>query len=368
MSPIRTLHVAHSLDRHTGGALTAPMEIARHLERSGVSAEIAASFSPGDDLSHLKEAYPEVRTHAFARSFPSRYANSREFAKWMRGSLAGYDIVEIHSVFYGIALRAAQECRRQGKPYFVRPHGSLDPFDLRKHSALKAVAGPLLIRPMLAKAAAAVLTSDLEAERMVTYGAGVRKIVLPLPVPLSEAPADPRGFRERHGIPQDAVVALFMSRIDPKKGLQMLIPAVARLRGEFGRLWLVLAGAGEPDAIESTRALLRSQPNGARVRQVGFVSGKEKLDALAAANLFCPSVPERKLWHRPYRSHARGASPPDIRRGLHPRGALPSGSGPCLPADGRIGRRSPSPDAGRGDRPRRHGREGEGAGPRALPA
>jgi glycosyltransferase involved in cell wall biosynthesis len=293
MRPIRTLHVAHSLDKHTGGALNAPLEICRYLERSGTSAEIAAGYSPGDDLGYLHEAYPEVRTHAFARSFPRRYSNSREFAKWIRGALPSYDIVEIHSVFFGIALRAALECRRQGKPYFVRPHGSLDPFDLRKHAALKGIVGPLLIRPMLASASAAVLTSDLEAARMVTYGASVRKVVLPLPVPLAEAATDPARFRERHGIPRDAVVALFMSRIDPKKGLQLLIPAVARLQSEFGKLWLVLAGSGDSHVMESTGALLESQLKGVRALQVGFLSGKEKLDALAAANLFAlPSLNE----------------------------------------------------------------------------
>ena len=293
MSRIRTLHVAHSLDRHTGGALNAPLEIARYLERSGTSAEIAAACGPGDSLAYLLVEYPEVKTHAFARSFPSRYSNSSAFAEWIRSALPSYDIVEIHSVFYGIALRAAHECRRQGKPYFIRPHGSLDPFDLRKHPALKGIVGPLLIRPALAGASAAVLTSDLEAERMVSYGASVRRIVLPLPVPMSEAPADPRAFREQHGIPQDAIVALFMSRIDPKKGLQLLIPAVARLQADFTKLWLVLAGTGDPAAMESTEALLKSQLKGSRVRQVGFLSGKEKHDALAAANLFAlPSLNE----------------------------------------------------------------------------
>jgi glycosyltransferase involved in cell wall biosynthesis len=293
MSPIRTLHIANSLDKHTGGTLHAPLGISKYLERSGVSAEIAASYKPGDDLGYLKDAYPEVKTHAFARSFPARYANSSEFNRWFRQNLPAYDIVEIHSVFYAMAMHAAWECRRAGKPYLVRPHGSLDPFDLRKHAALKKVVGPLFIRPMLAGASAAVLTSDLEAQRMVSYGADVRRIVLPLPVPLSNTPADPGGFRRQHGIPADAVVVLFMSRIDPKKGLQLLIPAIARLQAEFERLWFVLAGTGDQQSSNSTEALLASQLRGVRTRKVGFLTGQAKFDALAAANVFAlPSLNE----------------------------------------------------------------------------
>lgn len=293
MSPIRTLHIAHSLDRQAGGALDAPLQICRYLERSGTSAAIAACSGPDDDLGYFRDAYPQVKVHAFERSFPARYSNSRAFATWLRRNLPSYDLVEIHSVFYGLAWHAARECRRAGKPCLVRPHGSLDPFDLRKHAALKKVVGPLLIRPMLAKATAAVLTSELEARRMVAYGANVRRIVLPLPVPLPEAGTDPAGFRRRFQIPEDAFVVLFMSRIDPKKGLQLLIPAVARLQAEFGKLWFVLAGTGEEGVTSSVEALLDAQTKGVRVRKVGFLSGQEKADALAAANVFAlPSLNE----------------------------------------------------------------------------
>jgi len=293
MSVIRTLHIAPGLDRHAGGALDAPLEICRYLERSGTSAAIAACYGEDDDLGYFRDSYAEVKIHPFERSFPARYSNSREFNGWLRRNLSSYDIVEIHSVFYGLAWHAARECSRVGKPCLMRPHGSLDPFDLRKHAALKKVVGPLLIRPMLANVSAAVLTSELEARRMVDYGANVRKIVLPLPVSLPETETDPVGFRRRLQIPEDALVVLFMSRIDPKKGLHLLIPAVARLQAEFGKLWFVLAGTGEEDATSSTVALLDAETKGVRVRRVGFLSGQAKSDALAAANVFAlPSLNE----------------------------------------------------------------------------
>lgn len=290
---VRTLHTIFSLHNKLGGAVHAALGVCQHLAEAGQPVEIAATIGPGDDLEYLGHAYPDVRTRTFERSFPKRQWNSAEFGRWASGALGNYDLVEIHTIFAGITWSAARACKRAGKPYFVRPHGSLDPFDLQKKAGLKKLLGPLLVRPVLAGADAVLLTSTLEADRLVTYGARVKRLVVPLPVPLPQAAGDGPAFRSRHNIPADAIVVLFMSRLDYKKGLDFLIPAMGKLRGEFSKLWFVMAGAGQ-DAF-TTRIDIWLTENGmaGRTSKVGFISGKEKLDALASADLFAlPSLNE----------------------------------------------------------------------------
>jgi glycosyltransferase involved in cell wall biosynthesis len=84
-----------------------------------------------------------------------------------------------------------------------------------------------------------------------------------------------------------------MSRVDYKKGLDFLIPALARLKPEFPKLWFVLAGTGTPEFFGKVRSWIEQHGIRAFTTEVGFVSGQEKLDALAAANIFAlPSLNE----------------------------------------------------------------------------
>ena len=290
---IRTLHVVHRLDTRLGGAVHATLGVCKYLARAGQPVEVAGSIGPGDELGYLDSDYPEFRTHRFQRSFPARYANSSDFCHWLPGALKNYDLVELHTIFSALIFRAGRICRDAGVPYLVRPHGSLDPFDLQKHPRLKAFVGPRFVRPLLAGSAGAVLTAPLEAERLQTYGANVPRFVAPLPVSLPEGTGDGEAFRRRHDIPMDATVVLFMSRVDYKKGLDFLIPALGRLHPKHPKLRFVLAGTGDPEFIDRVRGWVAKEGIAAMTREVGFVSGPEKRDALAAADLFAlPSLNE----------------------------------------------------------------------------
>jgi len=293
MAVIRVLHIIDRLDKRLGGSVSATLGVCKYLALAGVEVEAAGSIGPGDVLDHLECEYAGFKTHRFARSFPARYANSAAFSQWLPGVLKEYDLVEIHAIFSAFTLNAARICRQMRKPYFVRPHGSLDPFDLKKHAFLKKIVGPSLIRPLLGGSAAVLLTAPLEAERLETYGARVRKVVLPLPVPLPTETGNRDQFRRRHGIPTNARVVLFMSRIDYKKGLDFLIPAIGRLRREIPQLWLVLAGSGDTAFTAKVRRWLVDHGVASITSEVGFVSGQEKLDAFAAADIFAlPSLNE----------------------------------------------------------------------------
>lgn len=288
---VRTLHIIDRLDKRRGGSVYATLAVCKYLARAGQPVEAVGSIGSGDALDHLEHDFSEFKTHRFDRSFPVRYSNSAAFAAWLTQSVKNYDLVEVHAIFNAFAWRAAKICRKAGVPYLIRPHGSLDPFDLQKHAALKKILGPFLVRPMLEGAKAMLLTAPMEADRVETYGARVRKLVLPLPVSLGTQHGNGSGFRHRYGIPRDAQVVLFMSRVDYKKGLEFLIPALGVLKAEFPKLWFVMAGSGEPEFVGRVKQLLidhRVQPF---TSGVGFVTGADKADAMAAANLF--ALPSR---------------------------------------------------------------------------
>lgn len=286
-----SLHCLFSYDNKLGGSVHAALNVCKYLARADQPVEVVASYQPGDDIGYLQTDYAEVPCHQVQRSFPRRYCNSRELSHWLGRNLHRFDVVELHGIFVMTTLRAARSCIKLGLPYYVHPHGSLDPFDLQKHRWLKRIVGPLYVRWLLHNAAGVVCTSQLESDRLVTYGAKPRRLVMPLPVPLSDKVGNGAAFRQRHGIPGDAQVVLFMSRIDYKKGLDFLIPALARLKPELPRLWFVLAGTGSENFVQRVHGWISDHGLRSFTSEVGFVGGQEKMDALAAADIF--ALPSR---------------------------------------------------------------------------
>ena len=293
IGPISSLHCLFSYDNKLGGAVHAALNVCKYLARGGQSVEAVAPYDKRDEVQYLADNYPEVTCRKVARSFPQRFSNSRELEAWLRSNLHRFNVVEIHGVWVFAAWHVARVCQELGKPYFIRPHGSLDPFDLQKHAFLKRCIGPFYIRWLLRNAAGVVCTAKLEADRLVTYGANPPRYVVPLPVPLAEHRGNGPSFRLRHGIPRDAQVILFLSRVDYKKGLDFIIPAVGALKREYPRLWFLLAGTGTTEFMSRVHDWIDEYQIRPFTTEVGFVTGPDKLDAFAAADVFAlPSLNE----------------------------------------------------------------------------
>ena len=293
IGPISSLHCLFSYDNKLGGSVHAALNVCKYLAKGEQPVEVIAPYSESDDIAYLADGYPGLTCHTVPRSYPERFSNSRALGVWMRANLHHFQVVEIHGVWVLATLQAARVCQELGKPYFVRPHGSLDPFDLRKRALLKKCLGPVYVRWLLRHAAGVICTTKLEAERLVTYGVKPRVFNMPLPVPLAADGGNRQAFRGKHQIPVDAQVILFLSRVDYKKGLDFLIPALGTLKSAFPRLWFVLAGTGTPQFMSRVQGWIAEYDIRPFTSIVGFLSGQDKLDAFAAADIFAlPSLNE----------------------------------------------------------------------------
>ncbi len=97
-------------------------------------------------------------------------------------------------------------------------------------------------------------------------------------------------FRKTHGIPDDAVVCLFLGRFTADKGVVDLVRAFALCSEENSNLWLVLAGPDEEGVSQQLRAALKDEMS-RRMLIRGFTHTPEHY--LAAADFLClPSYRE----------------------------------------------------------------------------
>jgi glycosyltransferase involved in cell wall biosynthesis len=162
------------------------------------------------------------------------------------------DIVHLHGVWSGFLAAFAQTARRHGIPYIVAPHGMLEPWPLKVRNRRKAVALRTYQGWILRDAAAVHATSEGEADNLRRLGLTKSPIfVIPnaidappdLESPASEAPR-PAGARKR---------MLFLSRVHPKKGLDLLLRAWAALRPTSWELAIV--GHGDPIYVDEAKRL-----------------------------------------------------------------------------------------------------------------
>jgi phosphatidylinositol alpha-1,6-mannosyltransferase len=145
-----------------------------------------------------------------------------------------------------------------------------------------------------------VLRSLFAGARVVvaagTYPAAEARRVAGRPIPVVEVPpgADPERFRPlsaaqrrkaRHqaGLPADGRLVLGLSRLVPRKGMDVLIEAAARLAPDRPDLVVAIAGTGR-DRARLERLARRS---GAPVRFLGAVPDADLPGLYGAADVFC---------------------------------------------------------------------------------
>jgi glycosyltransferase involved in cell wall biosynthesis len=194
-------------------------------------------------------------------------------------------VIHIHALFSPISSMSAWIARQIGVPYILRPLGTLDPADLQKKKILKQLYAAVLEGPNLKAAAAVHFTSAQEAATSMRFGATTTDWIYPLGVQLPEPKGNPRA---KYNLDQPWPIVLFMSRIDPKKGLDLLIPALEQIAQELSPFYFVLAGGNpqDPTYEKQIRDRLTHSTLADRTRPLGFVSGSDKTALLAAADLF----------------------------------------------------------------------------------
>lgn len=229
-----------------------------------------------------------------------RYKFSIDLLRWLSQHAKEFDLAHIHALFSPVSTAAATVARNKKLPYILRPLGTLDPADLRKKRRFKQIYAALLEGPNLAGAAGIHFTSVQEAKISERFGTNTPDLVIPLGVHPPQPPL-PRGEQEgeglinskgqtrmKWGIPDDRPLVLFMSRIDPKKGLNLLIPALERLLGSGLNFHFVLAGASpqSPDYEKQIIEQVKASPLSSRTTITGFVTGELKAALLQDADLF----------------------------------------------------------------------------------
>ncbi len=290
---MKVIQIVPSISLIYGGPSQMILGLAPALAKEGVKVTVITTDSNGDNNQNpldvslnipiQKDGYEII----YFRCAPfRRYKFSLDLCKWLNRYAQEFDLAHIHALFSPVSSAAAAICRRRKLPYILRPLGTLDPADLQKKRYLKQIYTAILERENIAGASALHFTSVQEAQISERFGVKTRDLVMQLGVnPLKE---NKENIRNQLGIDDDIPLVLFMSRIDKKKGLNLLIPALEKLLVEGLNFHFVLAGTNpqEPDYENKIKSQIDHSTLRSHTTITGFVTGDLKSSLLQAADLF----------------------------------------------------------------------------------
>ncbi len=287
------LRIITSADPRTGGPIEGARRVGEIWAQQGHRQDLLTLDPPEEQ--HLRD-YPG-RIVALGpprgRAPHHRYRYSATMIPWLRAHAADYDAVIVSGLWRYAARGAGQGLIGGPTPYVVFPHGMLDPW-FRRTAPLKHVAKQAswwwAEGPLLAGARAVLFTSEEEQRRaegafrpyrlrgtVVNYGAADIGGDMALQVAAFRTLVPELGERP---------FLLFLGRLHPKKGCDLLLAAFASVASQHPTIDLVIAGPDQIGLAATLRTTAARLGIASRVHLPGMLTGASKIGALRAATAF----------------------------------------------------------------------------------
>jgi glycosyltransferase involved in cell wall biosynthesis len=285
---IRVLNVNDSLALKTGGGTAErTFQISRFLAKAGAECTVLV-LNTDLDNARIEGVAPAVVV-----ALPclwGRFRVPRLKLQAISELVSRADIVHLMGHWSVLNAMIYFVLRRARVPYVVCPAGALPLFG--RSRLLKRIYNAIIGKALIRNASGWVAVTASEIPHFNEYGIPSARIsILPNGVSAEdfECP-DTDKFLLKHRI-QDVPLILFMGRLNPIKGPDLLLKAFIRVCGCLDRHHLVFVG---PDGgmLAELRELADQAGVTKRVHFLGFLSGEEKCAAYHVAHLLV--VPSRQ--------------------------------------------------------------------------
>ncbi len=214
----------------------------------------------------------------------------------LHGLIRASDFVSLHSLYCFPILAGYALARFHGKPYGIWPHGVLAPYQRSVSTLRKWFYDWLIGRRILENASVLFYSARGEREETRTLGLTAPSVIVPHGFDVQEfAILPPRGrFRSRYLNGHTGPLVVFLARVNGKKGVDLLIAALARVMAQAPETRLAIIGPADPRSFERrVRDWIRSSGIESKTVMTGPVGSEERLEALADADIYAlPSQAE----------------------------------------------------------------------------
>ncbi|MFB6320158.1 glycosyltransferase [Saccharicrinis sp. FJH54] len=266
-------HVISSIDKNGGGTSTYLQLLVNHLDAK-LKSQVVCLESPTP-----LPLNPKVSIYNVKGSFPLIKKYSKYFSKVFGKS--DTDIFHGNGLWEYPVHAMAQAAKNRNIPYIISPHGMLEPWAINAGKWKKRIAMALFQHADLTGAACLHATAKSEAKNIRNLGYKNPIAIIPNGIDLGDFPLP--ALKEQ----KEKRTLLFLSRIHPKKGIEILIDAWEQLTPALKKDWQIeIAGNGEQEYINSLQERIDSKHLGDEIKIIGPQFDKAKLETYHRADLF----------------------------------------------------------------------------------
>lgn len=199
---------------------------------------------------------------------------------------SGDTVAHFHGLWQRAHVGLARDCAARGIPCVISPHGMLEPWAWRHKWWKKWPYFHLVEKRHLMRAGAVLATAPAEAARLREFLPRQRIDTLPLGLTGDARPDFENARRQLGWRPEDRVL-LFLSRIHIKKGLDLLLRALAGMALPAD-LRLVIVGDGAERYVGKIRRFCEAHADALPpIDWKGAVWGEARWPYFQSADLFC---------------------------------------------------------------------------------
>ena len=223
--------------------------------------------------------------HCISPKFGMYCPDSSKIAKKI---VSSFDVVHIHNWYYHLGMSFAKICSEQKIPFVISFYASLQKNAHKIKQSQKSLADLMYTKKLIKKANALHSAGDLETEEYIKWGANGKKIYrIDNGVTMDNFKIKkPSKIFQKLQINSKTKYILFLSRIDQKKGIEILMESFSKITKKHNDIILIIAGTGDQDYTEKIKKYSQELGIEHVVKFSGYVSEDEKLDLLNNAILF----------------------------------------------------------------------------------
>ena len=285
---MKILQLLPSIDPKLGGPCEVVRQLGQALKLTGHHTEVATLDDP--NAAYLKQ-FP-LPVHALGPGVMG-YQYSSRILPWLREHASGFDCMIVNGLWQYPGLATWLSARRSRMPYFVFTHGMLDPWFKRAHPLKhlkKWLYWPWAEYQVLRNARAVFFTCERERvlarESFWLYRCNEKVVNIGIAQPNGIPEQQRNVFYSQFPSLRGKRLFLFLSRIHPKKGCDLLLDAFAQVARTHEKLHLIMAGPEHEIYGEQLRKQADALHISDRITWTGMISGDVKWGAFASADAF----------------------------------------------------------------------------------
>lgn len=279
----RWLHVVTHLDPKYGGLSSAVPALGQALsQRTNCHVDIAAFCLPGE---HFEPSGFSAENLSYWPPARGSWLHNQRLKSNFEQRIAEVDGVHVHGLWEQSTIEACRAATAAGKPYVLSAHGMLERWALRNKRLKKMLYAALIERSNVREAACRLALTEAEARDYERFGCVGPAAVIPNGVAIPEL-RDPELFLAEFPELRGQRLILFLGRLHPKKGVDLLLRAWTEVAPRHRDAHLVIAGPDSEGTLALLEGIVAEHRLEGQVTFTGMLRDHMKWSVLAAAEAF----------------------------------------------------------------------------------